>query len=100
MTTSTSHRLAWLAAGIAALALAGCGGDGSLGDGMPPAPPPPPPPVDQVPDSATASIDAWFAYGLAQSSSADTTETATPLMFDLVVHDAPTSETAEPTALP
>ena len=87
-----------LAAGmslVAALFLAACGGGGDGGMSAPPPPPPPPPAPNELPLSAAASVASWVAYAVSLAP----TETAEPLMLDLIT-SVPTSETDEPIAVP
>jgi hypothetical protein len=98
-TSSPLLRLSWAFAGVAGLSLAACGG----GDSDPQMPPPPPPPTataTEVPPSAYASVDAWFSYGVTQSTPANTSDTSVPLKFDQVHGEPPTSDTTEPAPLP
>ncbi|MDE2369882.1 MAG: hypothetical protein KGN16_13015 [Burkholderiales bacterium] len=75
-------------AGIAVLALAGCGG----GDSNSLPPPMPPPPTAEVPASASASPAGWIAYLEALvAAPADALE---PVSVDQVT--PPVSETTEP----
>ena len=89
-----NHRHSTLAGGLlaaaAVLLLAACGG-GDDGPAMPP------PQADQVPQSAMVSVEALDSYALAQTATAQ--DSAEPLKMDRVSMP-PTSETAEPIALP
>lgn len=78
-----------MAAAAAALLLSACGG----GDDAPP-------PVSYtgtVPDSATASVEAYTAYAAALASEGEAANSWTPLMLNATA--APTSETAAPAAV-